>query len=161
MPIHNNFYHKPGTSEPNPDGILHVGAIMPIEIHVPPKIADVLNKEGKQIPQPVTGTALVDTGATMTCVHEPMLKRLCLNPVGAINSGTANGPVQQNLYPATLQFPVQGWGVELNAVAGVDLTGQRAPLDPPVDIIALIGRNLLKDWVLIWNGPGGYWSIAV
>lgn len=132
---------------------------MAIEVHIPPQIADVLAKEGTPVPASISGLALVDTGATMTCVHEPLLTNLGLKPVGLVNSGTAAGPTQQSVYMARLLFPVLGWTVDIQ-VAGVDLTGQTPPLIPPQSIIALLGRNLLSQTLLIWNGPGGFWTIS-
>ena len=63
------------------------------------------------------------------------------------------------MYFARLTFPQLGWTGEL-PVAGVDLTGQQVGTTPPQSIVALLGRNLLQNWMLVWNGPGGMWSIA-
>jgi hypothetical protein len=136
-----------------------LGAILTLDVHVPPAIANALTASNQPVPPAVSGITLVDTGATMTCVHEAILTGLGLQPVGQVQSGTANGPVQQNVYMTRLVFPLLGWTVDL-PVAGVDLTGQQAQLNPPQDIIALLGRNLLRNCVLIWNGVGGFWSIS-
>jgi hypothetical protein len=160
MPIYNRFF-RDSSQQINPNGLMLVGAVLPIEIHVPPQIAQVLADRGDPIPAPVSGLALIDTGATLTCVHEPVLQQLGLNPIGIVQSGTASGPVQQSQYPARLVSPDQGWTSDINAVTGVNLSGQQIPLDPPQDLIALIGRNLLQHWVLIWNGPGGFWTLGI
>ena len=159
MPIHNQFISAGPGQPPNPQALLEVGACLVAEVHVPPQIAEVLEKEGTPVPASQSGIALIDTGATISCVHEPLLADLGLKPVGVVNSGTAAGPIQQSLYMARLIFPVIGWTVDLQ-VAGVDLTGQTPPLDPPQPIIALLGRNLLSQALLIWNGPGGFWTFA-
>jgi hypothetical protein len=104
--------------------------------------------------------ALVDTGATMTCIHEPILTGLGLHPVNTMAAGTAAGQVQQSIYVAQIIFPQMGWTIDL-PVAGVDLTGQSIAIDPPQPLIALLGRNLLNQCVLIWNGPGGHWTITI
>ncbi len=160
MPVHNHFL-RDHNKEPNPSLLTAVGAFFPIEIHVPPPIAQVLTDKGESIPEPASGLALIDTGATMTCVHEAMLTKLGLSPIGLITSGTAGGPVQQSLYPARLVFPTTGWAVDLAAVAGVNLSGQQIASDPPQPIIALVGRNILEHWVFVWNGPGGHWTVAI
>lgn len=133
--------------------------MLPVEIHVPPVIAQVLISRGDPVPAPVTGLALVDTGATFTCVHERVLQQLGLNPVGVVTSGTAGGPVQQSQYPVRLLSPDQGWTFDLITTA-VDLRGQQVPVQPPQDLIALIGRDLLRNCVLVWNGPAGFWTLA-
>jgi hypothetical protein len=88
-----------------------------------------------------------------------MLTSLGLNPVGVVASGTAAGPTRQSLYVARLTFPMLGWAGDLQ-VAGVDLTGQQVATSPPQPIVALLGRNLLQNWMLVWNGSGGVWSIC-
>jgi hypothetical protein len=106
---------------------------------------------------------LIDTGATYTCVHEPLLVALGLPPINVIQSGTANGPVQQNVYAARVNFPQIGWDVGLIQVIGVNLAGQMTPAShglTPFAIVALIGRDLLAQCSLHWEGPAGFWSIS-
>ena len=136
-----------------------VGAFLTMDVHVPPVVATALSAAGDPIPPSSPGIALIDTGATMTCVHEPILTGLGLHPVGTVASGTAAGQTQQSIYVARVSFPLLGWNLDL-PVAGVDLTGQMLATVPPQPVIALLGRNLLAACVLIWNGPGGYWTIA-
>lgn len=162
MPVHNNFLLDQSGSIGNPAALAQHGALIAVEIHVPQVIAEVLAADNKPIPAPSAGVALIDTGATMTCVHEAVLTGLGLNPVGAIRSGTAAGQVQQSVYPCRLVFPAQGWTLDIaGGVVGVDLAGQVASLDPPQPIVALIGRNAMTGWVFVWNGPGGFWTIAL
>lgn len=149
------------TSTPTPS---LAWAFLNIEIHIPPAIATALTDAGNPIPAPVTGVALIDTGATMTCIHETILKdQLGLNPIDVINAGTARGPVQQNVYPARIVGAVgQSFTLDLDRVAGVDLSGQTvATLPAPQQVVALLGRNFLSHCVFIWNGPGGFWTISV
>jgi len=144
-----------------PAGLTNVGAFFPIEVHVPPQIAEAMTAAGQSVPNCVAGLALIDTGATLTCVHEPILHSLNLNPVGVVNSGTANGPKRQNVYPARIVFPTKGWTLDLGQAVGVDLTGQVVLKEPPEPIIVLLGRNALQSWVFIYNGPAGYWTVAM
>ena len=137
-----------------------MGAFFSIEIHIPPKIAQVLTDAGQPVPSCVTGLGLIDTGATSTCVHEKILQDLGLNPVGIVNSGTASGQKEQNVYPARIVCPTEGWGLDLSRAVGVDLTGQIIPKIPPEPIIALLGRDLMKHWVFTYNGVGGFWTVS-
>ena len=159
MPIRNTFLTLGPGQLPNEQGLMMVGACLAAEVHVPPTIAEAMTKDGTAVPASVSGLAMIDTGATLTCVHEPLLTDLGLKPVSVVTSGTANGPVQQSVYMVRLIFPILGWTLDLQ-VAGVNLTGQVAQLRPPEQIVALLGRNLLSQCLLIWNGPGGFWSIA-
>ncbi len=136
-----------------------VGAFLIMDVQVPPVVATALTDAGEPVPPSSSGVALVDTGATFTCVDEPILTGLGLHPVGTVASGTAAGPVQQSLYVARITFPIWAWTMDIQVV-GVDLSGQILLTDPPQRPIALLGRNLLKFCVLIWNGPGGFWTIT-
>lgn len=107
MPIHNQFI-RDADKEPYPTGLKIVGAYLPVEIHVPPEIAEVLTDKGEALPVPQVGVALIDTGATGTCVEESILAQLGLNPIRKTMMGTANGPVERNVYPARITFPTKG-----------------------------------------------------
>lgn len=160
MPIRNTFLTSPTSNgRPDPGALVVAGAFLTMDVHLPPVLATALTTAGQTVPPAQSGVALVDTGATMTCVHEPVLLGLGLNAVGTVNSGTANGQVQQTLYMARVTFPEVGWSLDL-PVVGVDLTGQMILTDPPQQLFALVGRNLLHNCILVWNGPGGYWTIA-
>jgi hypothetical protein len=159
--IYNHFMTTSGEAVPiHPEGLVIAGAYFPIEIHVPTPIAEALVQLGHALPAPQMGLAILDTGATMTAVHEPALTALGLQPVNTVNMGTANGPVLQNVYAARVYFPTVGWNVELQQVVGSNLAGQIIPVRPPQPLICLIGRNTMQDWVVIWNGPGGFWTVA-
>ena len=107
-----------------------MGAFFQIEVRVPPQVAQLLTDQGKPIPDPVAGLALIDTGATMTCVHEPILQQLGLNPIDVVDTGTAKGPAKQSVYPGKIVFPTEGWTVDLERVVGVDLSDQAIWLRP-------------------------------
>lgn len=159
MSIHNQFIRDSSGNLSSP-GLANVGAFCTVEIHVPPQIAQILANRGQPIPQCVTGIALIDTGASSTCVHQPILQGLGLNPVGIVNAGTPGGPTQRNVYPVRIMCPTQRWTLDVGRAMGVDLTGQIVNIVPPVPIIALLGRDLLQHWVFIYNGPGGFWTIS-
>ena len=159
MPIHNQFIRdKKGNFSSS--GLANIGAFCPIESHVPPKIAQILTNAGQPIPKCVMGIGLIDTGASSTCVHEPILQELGLKPIDIVKSGTAGGPKQSNVYPARIQCPTHRWTLDLGRAIGVDLSGQVLNKVPPEPIIALLGRDLLRHWVFIYNGAGGFWTIS-
>lgn len=115
------------------------------------------------MPAGKAGFGLIDTGATFTCVHQPVMAELGLSPVSVATMGTANGPAEQPVYPARLVFPETGWDFDVQGLAGVNLTGQAIDFGdgkPPQPILALLGRDLLQTCVLVWNGPAAMWSIS-
>lgn len=160
MPIHNQFALDPDHNV-SPIALRQLGAYFPIEVHVPPQIAETMVASGQTVPNCVTGIGLIDTGATLTCIHEDILISLGLNAIGIINSGTANGPVPCNLYPARIVFPTKGWTFDIGQTMGVNLSGQTIPTDPPQTIIALLGRTFLEHCLFIYNGLGGFWTMAL
>lgn len=160
MPIHNQFVFGPN-NQFSSAALRALGAFFPIEVHVPPLVAQAMVAAGQPVPACATGIGLVDTGATLTCVNDSVLRGLGLNPIGVTTSGTANGPSQCNLYPARIVFPIQGWTVDIGQVIGVNLAGQQVATTPPQPIIALLGRNFLERGVLVYNGPGAFWTLAM
>lgn len=161
MPIYNRGY-RDANGHDNPAGLHMLGPVDQVEIHVPDAIAKVLSDSNLPIPPPQVGLALIDTGATFTAVHEPALQALGLNPVGVVQTGTANGPIQQSQYPAKMSLPGMGFAVGLNQVTGCNLSNQTIPMETgPAQLIALIGRDILKNCVLTYNGPAGFWSLAL
>lgn len=156
-----NKFYITEEKDPDPAFLRSLGPVLNVLVHVPTALAQLLGNQGLPVPAPQAGLALIDTGASGTCVHEPILKALGLNAIGATTSGTAAGPTPHSLYPVRLDFPSDGIEREFNSVVGVDLTGQFANLSTgPAPIIALIGRDVLQDWIFIYNGVGGVISIA-
>jgi hypothetical protein len=89
---------------------------------------------------------------------EASAKQLGVSPFGQAPGETAVGPKVDNLCPVRLAFPgTVGWDIAFAAVTGVDLTGQ---IVHGQQIVALIGRDLLSNCILLYNGSGGVFSIA-
>ena len=136
-----------------------MGPIIQIQIEVPSALAESLRLANQPIPNPVDGLALIDTGATITSIHAAILTGLGINPVGVANVGTAGGPQQQFTYPARFSFPGTPLpGFELAQVIGCDLTGQTVLNQRP--LIGLIGRDVLSNAVLVYNGSAGMFSLS-
>ena len=141
--------------------MLQVGAILPVAVHVPDVIANLLTANNEPIPNPVTGIALIDTGCTLTSVDQLAMVSLGLNPVNVVTTHTADGPKQQYQYPVKLEFPGHNIVMAISAATGVNLTGQVIPTDPPQDMLVLIGRDFLFGTVMVWNGKYGMWSLSM
>jgi hypothetical protein len=108
----------------------------------------------------VEGIALIDTGASITSFDKSVAGQLGLNPNGVAMVGTAGGPQQQSTYLAAFTFPGTGLrGFEHPRVLGCDLTGQTVMNQQPV--IALIGRDVLGQFVFVYNGSAGMWSLSM
>jgi len=157
MPVYEGeFRTKAG--EPGPAGLRRFGPVLPVEIAIPSALSKFLSARNQQIPAPRTGLALIDTGATRSCVDSQVISSLGVNPIGITSLGTASGRSQHHLYPAKFSFPAMKFEVEFGAVVGVDLSGQGTG---KMQIIALIGRDVLSRCILIYHGTKGSFSLAL
>ena len=144
--------------QPDPAHLQTVGPRIPVEISIPSALVTQLTAQNLPIPQPINGYALVDTGASMLAVDERILQRLQLRPfsTGAVSTGA--GTVVQGIYPVSMSFPGTTVGAILVArCLGANLGDQ---VNPPLNTIALIGRDTLRDCILVYNGPLGIFTLA-
>jgi len=130
-----------------------MGPTLNVEILVPTALEQYLKSVGQAVPLPVRGVALVDTGATISAVDDSVVKALNLSPIGLTKTGTAVGPAQQYLYPARFALLDLGSGYEFSRVLGANLSG--------TGYIALIGRDVLTQILMVYNGPLGIVTFGV
>lgn len=142
----------------NPKVLFEAGPIINVEISVPKALADFYVKQGRPIPQPKAGIALIDTGAKITCVHELIMQNMGVNTIGPVISYTANGAKQCNSFPAHFFFPVARIDVDFASVIEVNLDGQ---LFNGQQIVALIGRDLLTNAIFVYNGSIGMYTVGI
>jgi hypothetical protein len=161
MPTLSNFSFQqtPGQPpQPSPQNLAATGPIVQVQIEVPTALADSFRRSNQPIPNPVEGMALIDTGATITAIHAAILLGLGINPMGIANVGTAGGPQKQSTYPAKFSFPGTLLPMFELQVIGCDLTGQTVLNQRP--LIGLIGRDVLSNAVLVYNGSCGMFSLS-
>jgi predicted aspartyl protease len=100
------------------------------------------------VPEPLSGWALLDTGATSTCIDAAAAKKLKLPVIdkGKISSASHEA-IEVNIYPAVIAFT--GTPIKANVLkaVGANLAGQ--------DLIALLGRDLLQNFTVFYNGAMG------
>ncbi len=155
------FQQKPGQPlQPSPQLLSQNGPILQVVIEVPSALAQSMISKNQTVPPPVAGIAMIDTGASITSVDVSVLQRLGINPVGVAFVGTAGGPQQQSTYPAKFSFPGSPLpGFEHSQLLGSNLTGQTVLDQQP--LIALIGRDLLSQFIFIYNGTVGMFSLSL
>jgi len=129
------------------------GPVLSSEIAIPTSRANSLSQAGQTIHQPFPGKALIDTGASVTCVEETILTQLGIPILRTSLISTPDGPTTRNVYPCRISFP--GTPIppkEFTSIVGTDLKN--------FGCIALIGRDILKDYQLVYNGKEGFWTLA-
>jgi hypothetical protein len=105
-------------------------------------------------PPTVTGMALIDTGASMTCVDVQAAATLKVPIVGQMQLASVSHPTSTHpLYPIHIQFSGISVSVEAPRATGTPLAS--------LGIVALLGRDALQTCVLIYNGVAGHFTLAV
>jgi len=164
VPIHNSFFtwrSDPGGDEKaSPQGLRAVGPVLPVQIEIPSILASQLQQAGRTPPEPAEGFALIDTGASASAVDESVIRQLGVQPVGAGRISTPSGTHLQSKYPARFAFPGTTIpGIEFSQLFGAQLSGQNLP-GLRGQLLALVGRDILQAFVLIYNGPGGFFTLG-
>lgn len=141
-------------SIPGSGGLAQFGPCIQITVNVPDQVAAELVRQGKPIPQPISGNALIDTGAGSTCIDEQAAKKLGLPVINVVNMASAShGSHNANVYPAKLQMTGLSVGINATNAIGAPLEAQR--------LIALIGRDVLANFILIYNGSQGEFTLCI
>jgi len=81
------------------------GPVLNVEVHVPNALAAQLAQAGQTVPSPVSGLALIDTGASISAVDDSIIQSLGVSPVGIATVKTPSGAARQNQYPVRFVFP--------------------------------------------------------
>lgn len=156
MPIFDHHYLD-AKKDPLPKALQDVGAILPVEVDIPKALFDLLTAKKQSTPSAIPGVALIDTGATKSCVDHLVLSGLGIKPIGLVKIGTAKGATQCQIFPARLRFPSLRLVVDFSSMAGVNLRGQVIQGTP---LIALVGRDVLARCLFIYSGPNGYYTLS-
>ncbi len=154
-----NFGVRRGQNQvPAPRVLQTQGPVIEVQVETPNLLAQYLKNKGKTVPGPTKGMALIDSGATISCVDSDVIRRLGVKPIGVTTVLTAGGPKRQNCYPARFSFPQQKMYFEFSRVMGADLKGQSIM---GKDLVALLGRDVLSRCLFIYNGPNATFTLAL
>jgi hypothetical protein len=120
--------------------------------------AEALKKAGQPVPNPILVRGLIDTGASCTSVDCTVLKQLRLVSTGSVpihtpstSSGTPH-TVNQFDVSLILQHPKLAWQFHAVPVIETNLAHQ--------GILALVGRDILSNCLLCYDGQAGIFSLA-
>jgi predicted aspartyl protease len=102
---------------------------------------------------PVKGMALIDTGATCSCIDATVAKRLNLIGYNKIQVFSPTGNMMSDMYEVEIIFselihvPIE------SLVLSADLT--------PQPYLALIGRDILSDFIFTYNGKENSYQLEL
>ena len=128
------------------------GPILQVSLTIEQSAGKGLVAQGKTVPAPRSGLALIDTGASNTCVDEQTAKDLGLPVIDVANMQSASHEKHScNVYPVQIITPI----VTLNAprAMGAALASQ--------GLLVLIERDVLQNCNLFYNGPAGQFTLSL
>lgn len=122
-----------------------IGPIIEVVLVPPPPVVERLQSEGKKSPSKKV-IALIDTGASGSCINEPISKELGLIVRDIVPVQTPSGTSKQGVYDVGFLLILPGIITSPLIIQALssDLTNQ------PYQ--ALIGRDILNYCTLIYNG---------
>lgn len=123
--------------------IQQIGPIIEVVIFPSQPVFNKLKSEGK-VPPSKKVIALIDTGATKSCINDPIAKELGLIARDVIPVQTPSGTTQQPIYDLGFSLPSLTNTIIPTQALGADLDNQ--------PYAALIGRDILSICTLIYNG---------
>jgi len=132
--------------------IVHIGVSVP-------RLA-ALTAAGLPVPPVAPGTFLIDTGASCTCVDPGLLAGLGLQPTGRVlisTPSTAGQPHHCEQFDVSIFIPAVAPAVSGHVVPAIPIVATHLKSQ---GIDGLIGRDVLKDCTLIYNGTSGMFSLA-
>ena len=130
------------------------GPCVQVVIGLAEAFAQQLLQQGQSVPTPIAGMALVDTGASVTCVDDTLAQQLQLPAIDVVQMMSAShAATQQNVYP--IEIEIVGAAISVNVPRAIGATLV------PQGIIALIGRDFLQHCTLFYNGVTGAITLSV
>lgn len=127
------------------------GPIIPVQVGVPPSMAEKLRAEGQTPPPPEEIPALVDTGASITAINVGAGQRLGLPQTGTVQIGGATGVSQMPMFAAFLKIAEPSVEFGAMQVGGANLNAPHFEM--------LIGRDVLCSMHLAYDGRKGQFSL--
>lgn len=122
---------------------------------------EALTEAGEPIPTAVRVRALVDTGASCTCVDPSIIQQLDLTPTGSVpvhTPSSGDSPPTKNQYDVSLGIP--GATEDHLPLVLQTIPVVEADLLASQGFAVLIGRDILKDCILVYNGQMGFFTLA-
>lgn len=130
------------------NNLLQNGATLQVQVSVPAAY----QQAGGAAPAPQTLTAMIDSGASISCITIQAAQQLGLQQVSSTQLGGVGGSSEAPIYAAALNLVQFGVNVDPVQIAGVS-----NPL-PNVDM--LIGRDILQTLNFDYKGAEGAFTVT-
>jgi predicted aspartyl protease len=131
----------------------HRGPCVQVTISLLASMAEARAAEGEAVPPPQTGWALIDTGASITCIDEQVAVKMGIPVVDTATMASATDSSSlRSIYPVTIEMVGLPGPFHSPRTMGAELAAQ--------GLIALIGRDALHGCMFIYNGLSGQVSLA-
>lgn len=154
--------------EHGPDFLQRYGPVFRATFTISDALREKYEAEERPIPDPVDGLMLLDTGAQTTSISSKAADALGLQPARVCTSHGADGKHTANMYYTRLWIrltdgkrqTVLGWNLE---VRGIPDLHEYLRIGPPdgkkVEVIGLLGRDILRKAKVTYDGDGGYFKV--
>jgi len=130
------------------------GPVIQVTLGIADTFAEQLIQQNLSVPEPIAGLALIDTGASVTCIDDVAAQRLNLPVIDRVYmSSASHDSTEMNVYPAKIQFA--GIPIVLNALRAVGASLESQGL------LVLLGRDALQNFTLFYNGLVGQITISL
>jgi|SRR6185312_6474522 len=144
-------YNFPHLGLDGSDLLEETGPLVSVEITVPLKLKRFLEEQGLAPYSTRSGFALIDTGAGGSAIDDSVFAEMEIPSVDSAFTRTPHGLAPSLVYNASASFPSLGlFEIPLHRVLGCDI---RNLTDAGQDIIMLLGRDILRDLVMVYDGP--------
>jgi hypothetical protein len=158
MPIHNRAFQT-AECEAAPEQLAVRGALLRVQVGLHEALKKHLHAEGYDVPEPIEGWALIDTGARSTCVDIDAVRALGIAPVGVVSTTTPGGESKMPLFPTCFRFPGLHMEISFHLAVGAGIRGVLVKSSSD-HVLMLVGRDILAHSVLVYNGLSSSYTLA-
>ena len=139
---------------PPPQVLQQRGPCVQVSVGLALPVAQQLQQQGQTVPAPVSGWALLDTGASVTCIDDAAAGQLQLPVIDVTKIASAShAATESNVYPIHLEFIGTAIEFSVPRAYGATLTAH--------GLLLLVGRDVLRHGTLHYNGLSGEITFAV
>ena len=134
--------------------LLQRGPCVQVTVKVSQPIAEQLLQRGELLPTPISGIALIDTGASSTAIDLEAAATLGIPAVDTIPIASAtHEAMTMPIYPISVEITGLPFTFDAPRATGAPLAKQ--------GLLLLIGRDLLQHCTLFYNGLVGQITLAI